>query len=501
MLEKFKKHNHITLTVSLIMITTVATPALAQTKRLQQQSTVTQPSHKHTQQTALPHIDLLQSPLFSVGTYGDSMLGVIAEVKLASYLSHSQRDALALELNAGPNVFRANTTYGLGITDKQRIKVTYDYLRQQLDFDFASGTTSQWVDQSAIGMDYAYLLDNRFFESIEWGGYFSHSSSKTLSDAPVDTSLSKYTQRRIAGANAGNIHADLALHLWPHSRLTGGIDYDIVHFDTQYKTSAMSTYQTTGGINDSAVFRTKKDEDIQGLGGHVQLEQRLLPQLKATLRAGLRQTEYQYTVGIGWLLPSPSGTQFELNTMTNYVDSHATGHRFFTNGARLNMAFSPSTGIYNESTNQSHRSILDWTRKPAVRMTTVLAIADSTAYIRPLTIAELQNALGPSQTLPASGTVLSAGGGWITDITSDQGTVVGTVTSFSKATFSPQCVNITNCSAVQTFYISDQVNDNHAWLVRNDVSGTIGNNWTLNNNTGSWECTAGPTQCLLKPKT
>lgn len=333
-------------------------------------------AESHPTEIAQPTTTDNRSPVFSVGAYGDSTLGFIAEAKFASYISYHQRDALAIEFNGGPNVFRTNATYGLGLTDQQRVKLTFEHLQQDLDFDFSAGaisqTVSQWVNQEAIGGAYAYLPNTRFVDALEVGGYFAHAPSKTLSDTSAfDTSKSRFTDihRRIAGSNAGNVYADVALRLWPHSRFSGGIDYDNVHFDTTYD----------------------NDRNVHGIGGHLQLEQRLLPQLRTKLRTRLQHTQFEYMASIGWLIPSPKGMQLELEATTDYVDSRATPHNFFTNGARLNVAFESLGTVYNEL-DQQHESLLDWTRTPAVRMATVLAVADlgiKQDYIRPLTLSEI----------------------------------------------------------------------------------------------------------------
>ncbi len=313
----------------------------------------------------------VNSEVFSMGAYGDTELGFITDLKAASYLDAAQRNALALEIAGGPNVIRVNTTYGLGLTDKHRIKLTYEFLGENLDFSFDSGTVSRWVYQNAVGGDYAYLIDNAYIESVGFGGYYSYSGSKNLSDKIADNVYTE--QRRIAGANSGNVHVNVALHLWSHSRLSGGMDYDIVRFNSKYDAH---------------------DDDVDGVGGHVRLEQRLLPRLKATFGTQLQHTQRQYRGSIGWLMPSPAGMQLELMAITDYVDSLATHRRFYSNGGRLNVSLNPGTGTYNDLEHGQHQSLLNWIRDPAVRMTAVLAVVDKQlSTVRCLLPSELQ-ALG-----------------------------------------------------------------------------------------------------------
>ncbi len=454
-----------------IILLTITTPSLAQP---QQPSTPTAPSHRHAQQSStLPRIDVLKGPLFSMGAYGDTTLGFIAEAKLASYLSYNERDALALEFDGGPKVFRANVTYGIDLTSRQRAKLTYEYLRQNLDFDFKSGHTSRWVYQNAIGGAYAYLLDNRFIESLGFGGYFSQSPSKNISPG-FDIDSTEY-DRRIAGAKAGNVHADLALRLWPYSRLRGGIDYDIVHFNTKKR-------KTIRYFDDKYQFKThRRDKNISGIGGHIQLEQRLFPQLKATLLTSLQQIQYEYMASIGWLLPSPAGMQFELEAITDYVDSRATAHNFFTNGARLNISFAPSPGVYKDVAKQQQQSILTWTREPAVRMATVLAIVDGD-YVVPLTVSELKKG-GQGQSLTDGSFYLE---GWTIRHENNQVSNVNEIEYVDLVQF------VGNDARVR--YAAGGTSSSILVLQRRDLPGVIDNGdvWQLEGLTGHFNCNIGP---------
>ncbi|MCD6055845.1 MAG: hypothetical protein K0R12_807 [Gammaproteobacteria bacterium] len=270
--------------------------------------------------------------------------------------------AAAVELNGGPRIFRLNATYGVNITNNQRIKVTGERLDEKLDFDFTTDTISQWVGQNALGADYAYMLDNKMLQSLGFGGYYTHSPSKDIADETIHDSVNNLdylSQQRIAGANSGNAHLNIATHLWPYSRLSGGVDYDTVRFDTQYT-----------------------DQDVQGFGGHATVEQRLFPTLKLTLSSDLRQTEHGYSAGLSWLTPSIKGMQTELEAVTDFTKELTSTQRYYTTGLRFNVALDDNVGGTHQATyadlseTGSQQSLIDWTRTPAVRMSTVLAVAD-----------------------------------------------------------------------------------------------------------------------------
>ena len=296
-----------------------------------------------------------------VGEYYDTTLGSITKVTASSYLGNDH-NAGAIEINGGPRIARLNLTYGLSFTDHQRVKLSAEYLEERLNYDFASGTSGHWDGQTAIGGGYDYLVENHYLQSVGVAGYFSHADSRDLSDATFTRDGQQFTEnRRIAGANAGNVHFDVAGHLWPYSRVSGGADYDTVHFNTRYQNN---------------------DQNVHGFGGHAKVEQRLWPSVKVVAEGHWQQVDNEYLVGVNWLMPSPRGMQFELEGTTDYYDSLATNRRFYTNGVRLNANFgvpeNQEKAIYSDlSLDGNNESLLDWTRTPAVRMTEVLAVADS----------------------------------------------------------------------------------------------------------------------------
>ena len=95
----------------------------------------------------------------------DSLVGWIADVK--ALLAINPTHAAVVELAAGPEILRANGTYGYALNDKSRIKVTGEYLRENLEFDYLTGDTKQRVVQGAIGAAYEYLLGGMVFKRLQ----------------------------------------------------------------------------------------------------------------------------------------------------------------------------------------------------------------------------------------------------------------------------------------------------------------------------------------------
>ena len=391
-----------------------------------------------------------------VGEYYDTTLGSITKVTASSYLGNDH-NAGAIEVNGGPRIARLNLTYGLSFTDHQRVKLSAEYLEERLNYDFASGTSGHWDGQSAIGGGYDYLVNNHYLQSAGIAGYFAHANSRDLSDASFTQNGQQFTEnRRIAGANTGNVHFDIAGHLWPYSRVSGGADYDTVHFNTRYNNN---------------------DQNVHGFGGHAKVEQRLWPSVKVVAEGHWQQVDNDYLVGVNWLMPSPSGVQFELEGTTDYYDSLATNRHFYTNGVRLNANFGvpedQQKTVYSDlSQAGSSENLLDWTRTPAVRMTEVLAVADSRvngslvqAVIScpdPGTI----SCTGSSCTLPSGWTAVQTG------VNEGDNAI-----SFSQAFFNTSSPD-RGCT-----YERGGLNNNEVIITNSNLGNIAGDNWVTSNPT------------------
>lgn len=408
---------------------------------------------------------------FGVGEYYDTNLGSITKITGSGYLGNKS-NAGAVEINVGPRIARLNLTYGLAFTDKQRVKLSAERLDERLDYGFETGPVRTWEGQSAIGASYDYALQNHYIKSLGISGYLTHSGSKDLPDVE-DGLLTE--ERRIAGANSGNLHFDVVGQFWPYSRISGGADYDAVRFNTRYNSS---------------------DQDVHGFGGHAKIEQRLLPSVKFTAQGHWQQVDNEYVGALSWLMPSPRGMQFELEGSTDFYDSLATHRRFYTNGARLNVHFGgvdeKTKGVYSDLSQTSDRqSLLDWTRTPAVRMTEVLAIADSA--LRTTTSVE-------TIACPAASEITCSGSGMSSTCTVPADWTVMPPTSgkegdsiyFKEAYFNADS-KFGECKYIRGDIPTDLI------LIKNDNLGALASeNWNTNGDIST--CSESESTCLFADK-
>ena len=143
----------------------------------------------------------------------------------------------ALKVSAGPNEYRGNGTIGFNITPKQRIKLTYEYLMQNLPFDYTAGTINEWVSQNAYGAAYRYLLGNSILQSLELSGSYTKANSKELKDVYVydpNGNVTDVDYRRIAGGQQTTGMASVVLTPMKNTLLKVGAGYSASIFDTQW---------------------------------------------------------------------------------------------------------------------------------------------------------------------------------------------------------------------------------------------------------------------------
>ncbi|MCK4870136.1 MAG: putative Ig domain-containing protein [Gammaproteobacteria bacterium] len=267
-------------------------------------------------------------------------------------------DAIALELDFGTNEYRLGATWAHMLNLQQRIKITVERLAQKLAFDFASGTTHNWIGQNAIGGEYQYLLNHSWLNSIDIGGYYAKANSKTLSTVTFWQNGALYDNiRHIAGATSENVNFGIDTHPWKTGLVNFNLDYDNVHFNPLYETA----------------------DNKSGIGGAIALQQLLSKKLKLQLSSSFRQPFDQYQAGLFWLPKTTRGTRLELGLNYAHVNNHIDLPNENRYGIQLTFSWGnkQNTQIadYNLTPNNTE-NLKTWTDAPVVHMPTVLAMRD-----------------------------------------------------------------------------------------------------------------------------
>lgn len=277
-----------------------------------------------------------------------------AELKYDSYLSwmlglnylqmFGESAGLAGKFTAGLNEFRANLTAGYAFNKDNQLKLTYEYLRQNLPFDFASGSVDQWVDQNSLGAAYQYIIGHKILHSLELNAYATRARSKTLSDVIFNQQTinpNYYTYdvnyRHIAGGDENTILASANLYPFGNlqTTLTLGAGYSEISYDTLYQTDdSYSSNDTIAYQAELTHILTSKDKFVASVNSTAASVESVV-KFSHILRSVEAAVEGQYVAGQAGLVdsgsvilsltyPAPKGYSVsgfgELQEFKNWVD-------------------------------------------------------------------------------------------------------------------------------------------------------------------------------------
>ena len=302
----------------------------------------------------------------------NNFLNVIGHGQVTHDLTANMAGMAALE--AGPRNYRAAATLGWAINTDNRIKLTGEYLRQDIDYTFFSGVTRQWVQQLAVGLDYQYAFNDRFQDYFTLKGFYSHAPSVNLSTvygaytAPAGNLTTFADLRRIAGSNAGGISPGITTHLWQGGEATLAANWDDVVYDK--------------------IYAPKKT--AQGFGGTLSVTQ-MLQIYNQTFQIGASASDRapfnNYTAEVDWIKPYPT-SKLTVGIFGGYVQGKATLPN--TSIVGINLAFAmdapPAPRVeaaYKDAPppRVQQPSLASWVSDPAVYMPQVLAIPDESVLI------------------------------------------------------------------------------------------------------------------------
>ncbi len=279
----------------------------------------------------------------SLGFRYDNYLAWIMDV---GYAQSFYDTAVAFKLSAGLNERRANVTLGYSITPKQQIKLTYEYLAQNLPYDFASGKVNEWVNQHAFGAAYRYILDNGIVRALEVYGNYIQANSKELSDLEksVDNNLADINQRRIAGTMQQNYGAAVTVTPFNGSLFKIGGGFSTLKLNTKWSDSQTQT---------AIVYNT----DVSHL---------LTPTTLVSTGIGNTTAGRTYTGKVSKVLP----WSLEGSLMGQYM---ATTNDI-PGSASLTASLSyPAPKTYAGTFSKSIGDLKEWVQKPVIYNTRVLA--------------------------------------------------------------------------------------------------------------------------------
>ncbi len=245
----------------------------------------------------------ISSPL-TAGVRYDNDLGWILD---AAYAQAFYNAAVGLKMSVGPNEHRANVTLGTALTDKQQIKLTYEYLSQNLPFDFVTGAVNEWVSQNAFGAAYRYLFNYKLLHSFDLSGTYIKANSKKLSQVDMgEDELSDVNKRHIAGGEERTVMGSLTLTPFTHTSLKIGAGYSQIAYNTLYEDNQKNTTLAyTADLSQLLTSTTKITASINNTAASRNHSAKISQILPGSLEASVSG---QYAVGAGELADSSSLT-------------------------------------------------------------------------------------------------------------------------------------------------------------------------------------------------
>lgn len=288
----------------------------------------------------------------------DNFLTGILRGQVSSDLTANTAGLAAVEV--GPRNYRVSSTVGIALNSCNRFKLTGEWLFQNIDYTFLTGTTREWVQQSAVGLGYQLILNNPIIPYVDFKGYYSYAPSKSLAGVDfldVASNIIPTDLRRIAGSTAEGVAPTVHFNLWYGAEGTLALNWDDVVYNNKYTTQITAK---GGG----------------GTVGFTQVMQLFRQNFKAGLSASVRTPFNYYHAELDWIPFLPT-SQLLVGVFGDYTKGKQTLTNTSLVGVNLSYAIDAcSSPSYPMMPVPQNRSLLNWIADPAVYMPQVLAIKE-----------------------------------------------------------------------------------------------------------------------------
>lgn len=289
-----------------------------------------------------------------VGLRYDTDLSWIADLGYSQQIGNF---AAALKASIGPNEYRGNATLGYALTKNQQVKVTYEYLRQNLPFEFTSGNINQWVSQQAFGAAYRYVFNNSRLQSAELYGSYAKANSKELGDAYIydnGGNLDQINQRRIAGGEEKNAGANVTFLPFKNTSIKVGGGYSTLSFD----------HKDGFASKDGSIVK-----DTSTIAYNAEINHVLGDKTMLTTSVSNTASARSHTAKISQILPG----NLEASLVGQYNFSHTS---MPDNGSvTANLSY-PAPKSYSANFAAAMGDLKNWVETPVVHYSRVLAVAE-----------------------------------------------------------------------------------------------------------------------------
>lgn len=278
--------------------------------------------------------------------------------------------AYSIAGEASPKNLRVGGTMGWLLSPYQRVKISAEYLWQDITYSFFSGDTNQWVNQGAIGAAYQYDFGCEFSPQFDLKAYASHANNKSLSTTTqsfinADGSVTTYVvDRHIAGSNAAGIAPGFTFVPWFGSNFSILLNYDWLRYDKSFS----------------------DDETVSGLGGTAIYNQALTKRIGFGLGAEVRRPFNNYTANLNYTT-LPDNGNWVISIFGNYLDGKQSLPNTWNLGLNANYLLDNqpcAAAVLNHHRDLKgevavpivRNNLVAWTADPAVYMPQVLAVPE-----------------------------------------------------------------------------------------------------------------------------
>ena len=296
---------------------------------------------------------MLSCGVFSTTQASENILAPIVQLSLTP---HPLGDFGAVSLlgELGARNFRGAGTYGVYFNPCSRLKLSGEFLTQDLSYQRSRHHSKEWVSQYAVGGEFEYLLSSSVFQSIDVGGYYSHAFHKKIN-----------SHKQIAGSDGGYGYLGTTLNLWDCAFLSVDVNYDHVHYHRKFQSGLMA----------------------KGWGGSLAFVQLFNKGFSLGLDAELRRPFNLFGGRLNWSR-SYASWGMDCGVFGNYTDGKKGVPNVTTVGIQIGFYFGPKStkccrAVEKTSVDRCYSDLFcdlaGWVKKPAVHLPVVLATLDQQA--------------------------------------------------------------------------------------------------------------------------
>ena len=251
---------------------------------------------------------MLSCGFFSTMQAGGNTLAPIIQLSLTPK-PMGDFGAVTLLGELGVRNFRGAGTYGVYFNPCSRLKLSGEFLTQDLSYHGSRHHSREWVSQYAVGGEFEYLLSSSVFQSIDVGGYYSHAFQKKVS-----------SRQRIAGSDGGYGYLGTTVKLWNCAFLSADVNYDHVHYNRKLQATSMA----------------------KGWGGSLAFVQQFSHGISFSLDAELRRPFNLFGGRFNWSR-SFAHWGVDCGVFGNYTDGKKGVPNVTTIGVQIGFSFGPTS--------------------------------------------------------------------------------------------------------------------------------------------------------------